>query len=214
MAKTRIAVLVSGSGSNFAAVLEKIRSGEINGEIVLVLSSKPDAYALIRAEEAGIPTAVCSARKLSREDFSRCLEEKLAEVKPDLILLAGFLSILSADLINQYPNRIMNIHPSLLPAFGGKGFYGERVHQAVLAYGAKVSGASVIFVTEEADAGPIILQEALEVRDDDTAESLAKRVLELEHRIFPRAVRLFTEGRIRVEGRKVYISPEKKGRKQ
>ncbi|MGE5599329.1 MAG: phosphoribosylglycinamide formyltransferase, partial [Bacteroidota bacterium] len=174
---------------------------------VLVLSNKPDAYALQRAARAGIPAAVVRYEDHpDRASFTRAIVARLQDAGVDLVCLAGFNRILDRDLTDAYPMRVMNTHPALLPAFGGEGMYGHHVHAAVLASGAKLSGATVHFVTPETDRGPIILQAAVPVLDGDTPGSLAARVLAAEHRIFPAAVRLFAAGRLRVEGNRVRIT--------
>lgn len=201
----RVAVFVSGNGSNLQALLDGLR-GEV--EFALVLSNKPDAYALVRAERAGVPTAIVRYEDYSdRTAFTRAILEVVREKGIDLICLAGFNRILDPVLIEAFPWRIMNTHPALLPAFGGEGMFGRRVHEAVLASGAKVSGATVHFVTAETDRGPIILQAAVPVFDDDTPDTLAKRVLAAEHRLYPEAVRLFAAGRLTVVGNRVHIAP-------
>ena len=201
--RPRVAVLVSGSGSNLQALLDRA-SGD--AEFVLVLSNKPEAYALERARKAGVPTAVVRFEDYpDRRDFTQAIRDRLLGERIDLICLAGFNRILDRTLVDAFPMRIMNTHPALLPAFGGAGMYGRHVHEAVLASGAKISGATVHFVTPETDAGPIILQEAVPVLDDDTPDSLAQRVLAVEHRIYPAAVRLFAAGQLRVAGNRVYL---------
>ena len=208
MDKKRIAVLVSGGGTNLQALIDAQSAGEIkNGEIAAVLSSKAGAYALERAEKAGIPVFV-----LPRKDFSdnramtRAIVEKLQSLDIDLVVLAGFLHILTEEMVAAYPNAILNVHPALIPSFCGAGYYGLHVHEKALAYGVKVSGATVHFVNEEPDGGPIVLQKAVEVREGDTPEALQRRVMEeAEWQLLPRAVSLFCEGRLTVEGRRVHI---------
>lgn len=201
-----IAVLISGGGSNLQALIDNIESGDIKANISLVISSREDAYGLQRAKKHGIP-AYCISRGdyESTEAFDRALLEKLKEYKIRLIVLAGYLNILSSDIISAYPNCIINIHPSLIPSFCGKGYYGLKVHQGALDYGVKVTGATVHFVDEGTDTGPIILQKAVYIEDGDDAQSLAKKVLEVEHELLPRAVSLFVEDRLIVEGRRVKI---------
>jgi len=193
MTKTRIAVLVSGGGTNLQALIDAQKSGKIHsGEIVLVISNKEGAYALTRAKNAGIP-AVTLPRKsfASAKDFEAAMLGELEKNKIDLIVLAGFLSILSADFTSRYPNRILNVHPSLIPSFCGDGFYGLRVHEAALSYGVKVTGATVHYVNEVTDGGEIILQKAVKIRRGDTPEILQRRVMEqAEWSILPRAVEL------------------------
>ena len=188
---TRIAVLVSGGGTNLQALIDAEREGSLHsGKIALVLSSSPTAYALTRAANAGIDAAVVSKKALgSQEAFEARIKEYLAEYRIDLIVLAGFMSILSEDFTAAFPRRIINVHPSLIPSFCGKGFYGLRVHEAALAYGVKVTGATVHFVNEIPDGGEIIMQKAVRILPRDTAESLQKRVMRLaEWKILPAAV--------------------------
>lgn len=196
MEKIRIAVLVSGGGTNLEALINAEKSGILSsGKIVLVLSSRADAYALKRAENAGIDTAVVSKRDFaSRAEWEGKMLEVLGKYEADLIILAGFMSILSADFIDKYRNRIINVHPSLIPSFCGEGFYGLRVHEAALAYGVKVTGATVHFVNEIPDGGKIILQKAVEIIDGDTPEILQRRVMEnAEWIILPRAAELISQ---------------------
>lgn len=176
----RVAVFVSGGGTNLQALIDARNTGAIHsGDIVLVLSSSPKAYALERARLAGIPAAVCSKKELgSQEAFERALGQKLEEYAIDVIVLAGFMSILSADFTRRWAGRILNIHPSLIPSFCGKGMYGVKVHEAALARGVKVTGATVHLVNEVPDGGPILLQKAVEVLPGDTPEVLQKRVME------------------------------------
>ena len=204
MAK-RIAVLVSGGGTNLQALIDAQGRGElVNGELAAVLSSSPDAYALERAKQAGIPSYV-----LPRGDaraVTAALVERLRELDIDLVVMAGFMTIVTEELFQAYPNAVLNIHPSLIPSFCGKGCYGLHVHEKALEYGVKVSGATVHFVTEECDAGPIVLQKAVEVLPEDTPETLQRRIMEqCEWKLLPRAVSLFCQGRLRVEGRKVTV---------
>jgi phosphoribosylglycinamide formyltransferase-1 len=198
--KVRIAVLVSGGGTNLQALIDAVDKGDINGEIAAVLSDRENAYGLERARKHGI-----KAIYIERKQLAERLITELQKLNIELVVLAGFLSILDGELVKAYEGRIINIHPSLIPSFCGMGFYGERVHKAALEYGVKVSGATVHFVDEGTDSGPIILQEAVPVYFDDTAETLAARVLQVEHRLLPAAVGLFCEGRLRIEGRKVNI---------
>ena len=190
MKKARIAVLVSGGGTNLQALLDAEREGRIpHGEIVLVLSSKPGVYALERAERAGVPSAVCSRKDAPSQDaFEDALLAALSEAEIDLVVLAGFLSILGPRVIAAYPDRIINVHPSLIPSFCGAGFYGLRVHEAALAYGVRVTGATVHLVNEIPDGGRILLQRAVEIRDGDTPEILQRRVMEeAEWKLLPEA---------------------------
>ena len=203
----KIAVMVSGGGTNLQSLIDNIEAGSINGRISLVISSNREAYALTRAIEHGIAT-VCIPRKEyeDRNRYDHAIAHALAEADPELIVLAGYLPLLGAEPVSKYANRIMNIHPSLIPSFCGKGFYGEKVHQAVLDYGTKVSGATVHFVDEGADTGPIILQKCVPVLPDDDVKSLSERVHAVEHELLPMAVKLFLEDKITVSGRKVVIA--------
>lgn len=177
--KVRIAVLVSGGGTNLKALIDAQNSGIIkSGEIVLVISSKAGAYALRRAEAAGIATAVCEKGGRQQSLFEQDILSELKSADAELIILAGFMNILSADFVKHYPDRIINVHPSLIPSFCGSGFYGLRVHKAALEYGVKVTGATVHFVNEIPDGGRIIMQKAVEVDTEDTPETLQRRVME------------------------------------
>ena len=208
---TKIAVLVSGGGTNLQALIDSEKRGELgNGKITLVISSKPDVYALQRAADNGIDSLV-----LSRKDYadiatySRALTDALTDAGTDLVVLAGFLTIIDEQVYERFPNRILNVHPALIPSFCGKGYYGLRVHEAALEKGVRVSGATVHIVTPECDAGPIVLQKAVEVKQGDTPEALQRRIMEeAEWKILPKAVRLFCDGRITVENNKVYIKGE------
>ena len=207
--KIRIAVLVSGGGTNLQALIDAQQAGEIpDGEIALVVSNKTGAYALERAAKAGIPavTVTKKANGGTQEGFEQALLAVLKENRIDLVILAGFLAILSAGFTRAYNDRIINVHPSLIPSFCGKGFYGLHVHEAALAYGVKLSGATVHFVSEECDGGPIIAQKAVPVLEGDTPETLQRRIMEeAEWKLLPEAVALFCAGRITVEGRNVHI---------
>jgi phosphoribosylglycinamide formyltransferase-1 len=204
----RIAVLASGRGTNLQAIIDACSRAEIPGTVVVVASDNPKAGALDRARAAGIPVIVLTMRSFpTREKFEERLAEALQSYRPDLVCLAGFLRILSPAFVQQFAGRIMNIHPALLPAFGGVGMYGEHVHRAVLDRGVRVSGCTVHFVDAIPDGGPIILQAAVPVDPDDTALTLAARIAEVEHRLYPEAIRLFAEGRLRIEGRRVQILP-------
>ncbi len=206
MPRLKIGVLVSGSGTNLQSLIDSIKSGEINGEIAVVISDKEDAYGLKRARANGISTVFVNAKQYkNRTAFNGEIVSVLKKHGVVLVVLAGYLKILSPEFIGEYRNKIINIHPSLIPSFCGKGYYGLRVHEAVIKYGAKITGATVHFVDEEADAGPIILQDAVEVYWDDTPEVLQQRVLKVEHRLLPAAVKYYCEGRIETEGRKVKI---------
>lgn len=191
MRKTKIAVLVSGGGTNLQALMDAERRGEMpSGEIVLVVSNKADAYALTRAEKNGIP-AKTVLKVAGQEQFEKDLISALEESGIELIILAGFMSILSEKFTKHFSNRIINIHPSLIPSFCGEGFYGLRVHRAALDYGVKVTGATVHYVNEIPDGGKIILQKAVEIAEDDTPETLQKRVMEqAEWKLLPRAAEM------------------------
>ena len=196
MVKTKIAVMVSGGGTNLQALLDAQESGVLTaGEIVVVIASNPKAYAITRAEKAGVPAVVCSRKELgSQEAFEEAISRTLKEHGAELIILAGFMSILSADFTRQWPRRILNVHPSLIPSFCGKGFYGLKVHEAALDYGVKVTGATVHFVNEVPDGGEILLQKAVEILPGDTPEILQRRVMEqAEWKLLPQAAQLVSE---------------------
>ena len=177
--KVNLAVLVSGGGTNLQALIDAQKSGIItSGEIKLVVSSNKNAYALKRAENAGIKTAVCERKEISQKEFEESILNALEKEKIEVIVLAGFMSILSAEFVKRFPDRIINVHPSLIPSFCGEGFYGLRVHKAALDYGVKVTGATVHFVNEIPDGGRIIMQKAVEIKENDTPEALQKRVME------------------------------------
>ena len=204
----RIAVLVSGGGTNLQALLDAQGRGEIvGGEIAAVISSNPSAYALERARAAGVPGYVMPRRDYpSSPAMTVALTEKLQALHIDLVVLAGFMTILTGELFQAFPQAVINVHPSLIPSFCGAGCYGLHVHEKALEYGVKVSGATVHFVTEECDAGPIILQKAVDVLPGDTPELLQRRIMEqCEWKLLPRAVSLFCQGRLKLEGRTVRI---------
>ena len=193
MTRARVAVFVSGGGTNLQALIDSAKAGALpSAELSLVVSSQPSAYALERARLAGIPTAVAYKKELgSQEAFEERILSYLEEYRIDLIVLAGFMSILSENFTRRYPERILNVHPALIPSFCGKGYYGLRVHEAALEYGVKVTGATVHFVNEIPDGGRIILQKAVEIRDGDTPEILQRRVMEeAEWQLLPRALEL------------------------
>ncbi|WP_298481646.1 phosphoribosylglycinamide formyltransferase [uncultured Ruminococcus sp.] len=203
-----IVVLVSGGGTNLQALIDAQKQGMIpNGRITCVISSNPDAYALVRAKENGIGTRVIVPREFpSREIYTKALLEALFQEYADLIVLAGFMTILDEAVIHAYRNQIINVHPSLIPSFCGPGYYGLRVHEAALERGVKYTGATVHFVNEVADDGPIILQKPVAVQPGDTPETLQKRVMqEAEWVILPQAVSLFCDGRLEVKGKTVWI---------
>ncbi len=204
--KKRIAVLLSGRGSNFEALADSVAAGRIpNAEIVIVISNREGAPGIERASARGIPTQVMPSKGLQREEYDRSVVTVLNEQRVDLVCLAGFMRLLSPFFVTAYRNRILNIHPALLPSFPGL----EAQKQA-FEYGVKFSGCSVHFVDESLDAGPIIVQAVVPVRDDDTAETLAARILAEEHRIYTEAVRIVLEGRYRIEGRRVLQHPPEK----
>ena len=201
-----LGVLVSGRGSNLQAILDSINAGRLDAKIGMIIADNPEANALRRVTGMDIPTAVVERKNYaSRQDFEAALISQLDLHHVELVLLAGFMRILSPHFINRFPGRIMNIHPALLPAFPGL-----RAQEQAVRYGVKVSGATVHFVDEGMDSGPIILQESVPVEDDDTVETLAERILHLEHKLYVRAVRLYCEDRISMEGRTVKILPPRK----
>ena len=202
----RIAVLISGSGSDLQSVIDRVAAGGIDGKIEVVISSNAQAFGLERAKRAGIDTRVYAKSEFSSlEGMYADMIGFLRARGVELVVLAGYMSILTPNIVQAFPNAIVNIHPALIPSFCGKGYYGLKVHEAALAYGVKLSGCTVHFVNEEADGGPIILQESVAVLDDDTPESLQKRILEVEHRLLPDAVALFCADRLEVVGRRVRI---------
>ena len=205
---TKIAVLVSGGGTNLQALIDAEKRGELgNGKISLVLASKPGVYALERAAANGIDSVVLPRKEYADiAAYSKALAETLTAAGADLVVLAGFLTIFDEQVYAAFPNKILNVHPALIPSFCGKGFYGLHVHEAALEKGVRVSGATVHIVIPECDAGPIVLQRAVEVKQDDTPETLQRRIMEeAEWKILPEAVRLFCDGRIEVKDNKVYI---------
>ena len=208
MSTKRIAVLVSGGGTNLQALIDAQQAGKLQGgEIVAVLSSKAGAYALERAAKAGIPGYVVARKDFdSNQAMTLALVEQLKALSIDLVVLAGFMHILTGEMVAAYPNAILNVHPALIPSFCGKGAYGLHVHEMALSYGVKVTGATVHLVTEEPDGGPIVLQKAVAVHEGDTPETLQRRVMEeAEWIILPQAVSLFCQDRLTVEGRIVHI---------
>lgn len=195
----KLGVLCSGRGTDLQSIIDAIADGKLNAQIAVVLTDKPNVMALERAEKAGIKN-ICVDRKSfdNKSDFETAMLRELKNAEVDLVVLAGFMRILSPEFVHEYKERIMNIHPSLLPSFPG-----AHAHRDVLAYGVKVSGCTVHFVDEGTDSGPIIMQAAVEVKDNDTEETLAARVLEQEHIIYPKAIQLYVEGRLKIVGRKV-----------
>ncbi len=202
MKKIRIGVLASGRGSNLQAVIDNISQGRLSAEIAVVISDQADAFALERARTHGIPGVHISARGYQgrREEYDALLVAELRKRQVDLVILAGFMRIISKALVDAFPHRIMNIHPALLPSFPGL-----HVQKAAIEHGVKFSGCTVHFVDEGMDTGPIIIQAVVPVLDSDTEDSLAARILVQEHKIFSRAIQLFSEGRLRVEGRRVLV---------
>jgi formyltetrahydrofolate-dependent phosphoribosylglycinamide formyltransferase len=202
----RVAVLLSGEGTSLENLFERIDAGELPARVVLVIASREDAGGLARARRRGVPAlAVPRKRHPDAHAFNDALHAALAGHEVDLVALLGFLS--PFETRGRFDGRALNVHPALIPAFSGRGFYGHRVHEAVLESGVRWTGATVHFVDAEYDHGPIILQEPVAVRDDDTPDSLAERVQALERRLVPEAIRLFAEGRLRIEGRRVRIAP-------
>ncbi|NLN93655.1 MAG: phosphoribosylglycinamide formyltransferase [Candidatus Hydrogenedens sp.] len=203
----RLAVLLSGSGSTLQNLIDRIAGKSLNAQISCVIASKAEAYGLERATAAGIPVHAVPRKEFSTQaEFNEAIWTILKDYEIDLIVLAGFMHLL--DVPSAFHNRIMNVHPALIPAFCGHKMYGNHVHKAVLDYGAKITGATVHFVDAIYDNGPIILQQSVPVLNDDTVESLADRVQELERELYPRAIELYGAGRLRVDGRIVHISPE------
>ena len=204
-----IAVFASGRGSNLMAILKAIEEGKLKARVVVVISNKSSAGALEIARSKGIDALHISRRQFSsdREYADKILSE-LRKRNVELVVLAGYMKKIPAEVVSEYRNRILNIHPALLPSFGGQGMYGINVHKAVIESGVKITGVTVHIVDEEYDHGPIVLQRAVEVKDDDTPETLAERVLKVEHEVYPEAIRLFVEGKVNVFGRKVIIKNE------
>ena len=201
----RIAVLLSGSGTTLENLLDERAKGRLDADVVAVVSSRPGAFGLERARRHGIPAHVVDRRTYPDEhEWNEALHRILDAAAPDLLVLAGFLSRIE---LRGWNGRAMNVHPALIPAFSGKGYYGERVYRAVLDYGVKLTGATVHFCDEEYDTGPVILQKAVPVHEDDTVETLSGRVREVERELLPRAIQLFAQGRLRLEGRRVHILP-------
>ncbi|WP_353093212.1 phosphoribosylglycinamide formyltransferase [Tissierella praeacuta] len=206
MSPVNMGVLISGGGTNLQSIIDNIKDGNINGEIKLIISNKEDAYGLTRGKDAGIESIYLD-RKLFNNDREYNLEliKRFKEKDVKLIILAGYLKVLSKEFIQEFRERIINIHPSLIPSFCGKGYYGENVHQGVLDYGVKVTGATVHFVDEGTDTGPIILQEIVYVDNQDTVTTLKEKVLKVEHKLLVQAVKLYCEDRLTIQGRKVII---------
>lgn len=202
----RLAVLLSGGGTTLQNFLDRIAAGQLSAQVVVVVSSKPDVLGLARARQAGIPTAVVERKQFgSVEEFSARIFHHCRQAGAELVCLAGFLQLI--HIPEDFRAQVLNIHPALIPAFCGKGYYGHRVHEAVLEYGAKVSGCTVHFADNQYDHGPIILQRPVPVLDDDTPDTLAARVFAEECEAYPEAIRLFAEGRLKLDGRRVRILP-------
>lgn len=203
----RLVVMVSGGGTNFQAILDACADGRIGARVAGVVASKPGVYALTRADNAGVPSVVISPKEFENQQaHDEAVIKAIEGFGGQAVVLAGYMSILGPSLVSRFP--IVNIHPSLIPSFCGKGYYGKRVHAAVLEYGAKVSGATVHFVDEGTDTGPIIMQKYVDVLDDDTPDTLAARILEVEHEILVKSVALLCAGRLALCGRRVRINPE------
>lgn len=207
--RLKVGVLASGGGTNLQAILDRASDGRLDAEVTIVISDVADAYALERARLAGVHAAFVNPRDFpDREAFNQALIQRLRDHGVELVALAGYLRITTDSFVDAFEGRIMNIHPSLVPAFCGKGMHGLRVHQAALDYGVKLTGCTVHFVTKQVDAGPIIIQRAVAVMDDDTAETLSARVLRQEHEAYSEAIQLLAEGRLRIEGRRARVLPK------
>ncbi|MEG0377759.1 MAG: phosphoribosylglycinamide formyltransferase [Eubacterium sp.] len=200
----KIGVLVSGGGTNLQAVIDKVHHQ--SGEIAVVIANKAEAYGLERAKKSGIATEILVEEDYeSSGAFNIQMVKTLKDYGVELVVLAGYMKIITTEFVEAYPNRIVNIHPALIPSFCGEGYFGMHVHQAVIDYGVKITGATVHFVNEEADAGPIIAQQSVAVADEDTPESIQKKVLKIEHTLLPWVVEQYCYGNIHVEGRHVFI---------
>lgn len=207
MSPVKIGVLISGGGTNLQSIIDNIHSGNINGEIKLIVSNKEEAYGLTRGKQANIESIFIDRRSFSSEmEYNLELIRLFQEKEIELIVLAGYLKVLSKDFIQEFSGKIINVHPSLIPSFCGKGYYGEKVHQAVLDYGVKITGATVHFVDEGTDTGPIILQEAVYIDSTDNLDILREKVLKIEHKLLVQAVKLYCEDKIKVHGRLAIIS--------
>jgi phosphoribosylglycinamide formyltransferase-1 len=205
MNRLRIGVLASGGGTNLQVIIDSCERGEIDGDVVVVISNVPEAQALVRAEKHGIEAYCFPHEGVAREQHEADIIECLEKHNVNLVCLAGYLRMLTPLMINRYAGRILNTHPALLPSFGGKGMHGLNVHKAAIDYGVKVSGCTIHVVTLEVDGGPIVLQKSVPVHEDDTPEMLQERVLKEEHKLYPRAIQLFAEGKVKVEGRRTRI---------
>ncbi len=205
MRRIRVGVLASGGGTNLQAIIDSCERGEIDGDVVVVISNVEEAYALERARKHRIDAFAFPHKGVTREAHEQDIIECLEQHQVDLVVLAGYLRMLTPVMITKYAGRLINTHPALLPSFGGKGMHGVNVHQAVLNYGCKVSGCTIHFVTLDVDGGPIIAQKAVPVLEGDTAELLQERILKEEHKLLPRAIQLFAQGKLKIEGRKVRV---------
>lgn len=206
MSPVKIGVLISGGGTNLQSIIDNINNGNINGEIKLIISNRKEAYGLTRGKQADIESIYLDRKSFNNEIEYNLELIRLFKVKEiDLILLAGYLKVLSKDFIHEFNGQIINIHPSLIPSFCGKGYYGDKVHESVLDYGVKITGATVHFVDEGTDTGPIIFQEAVYVDSTDNLETLKKKVLMIEHKLLVQAVKLYCEDKIKVQGRLAII---------
>ncbi len=206
MSPVKIGVLISGGGTNLQSIIDNVKNGSINGEIKLVVSNREEAYGLTRGRDAGIESIYLDRKLFSSEgEYNLELIKEFKKRDIELIVLAGYLKVLSKEFIEEFSGRIINIHPSLIPSFCGKGYYGENVHRRVLDYGVKVTGATVHFVDEGTDTGPIILQDIVYVDNEDTIDSLKEKVLKIEHKLLVQAIKLYCEKRLTIEGRKVII---------
>jgi phosphoribosylglycinamide formyltransferase-1 len=206
----QIGIMVGGHsrGSNMQAIIDACVSGEIRGQVAMVIGGRRDAPAIRRAEQAGVHTSIISPKQYENDSggYEAVLLTQLREYKVGLICLAGYMRMLPESVVKAYRGRIMNVHPALLPFFGGKGMYGEHVHRAVIDSGMKISGCTVHFVDEEYDTGPIIVQSAVPIEEGDTPETLAARILPQEHRAYVMAIKRFAEGRLSLDGRRVYVA--------
>lgn len=206
MKTIRVGILASGNGSNFQAIVDRSERGTLPAKVAVLVSDKSNAFVLQRAKNHSIPAYVIRPKDFSdQEEYEQKMIEILNQHGVELVVLAGFMRILSSKFIQAFKDRIMNVHPSLIPAFCGKGFYGMTVHQAVFEYGVKITGATVHFVNEEIDAGPIIIQKPVFVCDEDTPETIAEKVHQVEHEILPEAIRLFALGKLQISGRRVIV---------
>lgn len=204
MSPVRIGVLISGGGTNLQAIIDNIKNKHINGQIELIISNKEEAYGLVRGKKSGIESIYLDRKTFtSEEEYNMELIKRFKEKNIQLVLLAGYLRVLSKSFIEEFKDRIINIHPSLIPSFCGKGYYGEGVHRSVLDSGVKITGATVHFVDEGTDTGPIILQDIVRIENNESLESLKDKVLKLEHELLVEAIKLYCEDRIKIDGRLV-----------